>query len=239
MLDPFAGSGTTGIICKKRGRRAWLSDREPKSPHIRCHDLIVDGLPEVPWGEVKLSYLDPPYGNQTKNQYSRDPTDLANLPIDGYAPAMIKIIAGIGQAMRSGSYIAFLIRASGAEQMENGDWVTGRYYDHLLDIAREIPFQAAMRFQLPNSIGRNDLTRREWATTNKQVLVKSRELIVWRVLVVADELGHQKPRVKPTLEEIVLMCWNAVNMALEVNEVCRRAPRRVSCRPKLGPRPLR
>jgi DNA modification methylase len=87
IVDPFAGSGSTIDICKKRKRRYFVSDRKPiveREHEIRKHDL-TDGPPKVPrWKDVKLVYLDPPYWKQAEGRYSNDPTDLANMPLDQF-----------------------------------------------------------------------------------------------------------------------------------------------------------
>lgn len=51
VIDPFAGSGSTIDICKKRMRRFLVSDRKPivsREKEIRKHDVIVDGIPKPP-----------------------------------------------------------------------------------------------------------------------------------------------------------------------------------------------
>lgn len=91
IVDPFAGSGSTIDLCKKRQRRYWVSDRKPiveREHEIRQHDLVGEAgiqLPSVPrWKDVKLVYLDPPYWIQAQGEYSQDPTDLANMALEGY-----------------------------------------------------------------------------------------------------------------------------------------------------------
>lgn len=82
IVDPFAGSGSTIDLCKKRQRRYWVSDRKPiveREHEIRQHDLVADSgvqMPAVPrWKDVKLVYLDPPYWIQAQGQYSQDSAD--------------------------------------------------------------------------------------------------------------------------------------------------------------------
>ena len=66
VIDPFAGSGSTIDLCKKRFRRYWVGDRKPiveRESEIRKHDIVTDGTPDLKgrWKEVQLVYLDPPY----------------------------------------------------------------------------------------------------------------------------------------------------------------------------------
>ena len=43
IVDPFAGGGSTIDVCKKRGRRYYVSDRKPiieREHEIRLHDIM-------------------------------------------------------------------------------------------------------------------------------------------------------------------------------------------------------
>jgi hypothetical protein len=75
VVDPFAGSGSTIDLCKKRSRRYWVSDRKPiveREHEIRRHDM-TQGLPPIArWKDVSLVYLDQPYWKQAEGQYSTE-----------------------------------------------------------------------------------------------------------------------------------------------------------------------
>ena len=43
---------------------------------------------------MKLVYLDPPYWKQAEGQYSGDPTDLANMPLDDFHETLSGIVNG-------------------------------------------------------------------------------------------------------------------------------------------------
>ncbi len=109
VVDPFAGGGSTIDICKKRFRRYWTSDRKPvveRAHEIREHDMTT-GLPPLPhWHDVKLVYLDPPYWKQAEGQYSKDATDLANMPLDAFTKALAGVINGFGKKLKSGAVMA-------------------------------------------------------------------------------------------------------------------------------------
>jgi DNA modification methylase len=91
VIDPFAGSGSTIDLCKRRFRRYWVSDRKPvieRAHEIREHDITA-GLPKLPrWQDVALVYLDPPYWKQAEGEYSNDPEDLGNMPLAESPPAV-------------------------------------------------------------------------------------------------------------------------------------------------------
>ena len=108
-MDPFGGGGSTIDVCKKRFRRYWVSDRKPvpeRAHQIREHDLTT-GLPGLSrWQDVKLVYLDPPYWKQAEGQYSDDPTDLANMPLEEFNRALAGVINGFSKKLSPGAVIA-------------------------------------------------------------------------------------------------------------------------------------
>jgi predicted DNA-binding protein YlxM (UPF0122 family) len=62
VVDPCAGSGSTIDVCKRRGRRYYVSDRKPivaREHEIRCWDL-TDGLPKLPrWRRARPARMIP------------------------------------------------------------------------------------------------------------------------------------------------------------------------------------
>jgi len=113
VIDPFAGGGSTIDLCRKRFRRYWVGDRKPvveRETEIRKHDL-TDGLPDLKgrWSDVRLVYLDPPYWKQAEGQYSKDDSDLANMPLDEFNETLAGIIRGFAGKLKD-AYIALIIQ---------------------------------------------------------------------------------------------------------------------------------
>lgn len=178
VVDPFAGGGSTIDICKKRLRRYFVSDRKPiieREKEIRKHD-ITDGLPKPPqWKDVKLVYLDPPYWKQAEGKYSKDPADLANMTLDKFTDTLSKLITSFGKKLSKGSVIALIIQPT--------QWNAPRhkYTDHVADMLRLVKLPVDMRFSCPYESQQYNAQMVEWAKENKQCLVLTRELIIWRV----------------------------------------------------------
>jgi hypothetical protein len=152
VVDPFAGSGSTIDICKKRLRRYFVSDRKPvpeREHQIRKHDLI-DGLPKAPWKDVKLVYLDPP--------------DVLNT-------SLAAIINGYAGKLTAGSHIALIIQPT-----PDGDFT-----DNLSDMLRMVKLPIDMRFSVPYESQQCDARMSKWAKTNKRCLVLTREIVVWKI----------------------------------------------------------
>lgn len=178
VVDPFAGGGSTIDICRKRLRRYFVSDRKPiveREKDIRTHDL-TDGLPKPPqWKDVKLVYLDPPYWKQAEGQYSKDPTDLANMDLDSFHVSLAKIITGFAGKLSSGAAIALLIQAT--------QWKAPKreFTDHVAEMIRRVKLPIVQRITCPYESQQCTAQMVTWAKEAKSVLVLNRELVVWGV----------------------------------------------------------
>ena len=185
VVDPFAGSGSTIDVCKKRKRRYFVSDRKPiveREHEIRRHDL-TDGLPKVPrWKDVRLVYLDPPYWKQAEGQYSNDPTDLANMPLDQFHDTLAGIIDGFAKKL-SDAYIALIIQPTQWKAPDR------QFTPHLIEIARRVRLPIDMQFSVPYESQQCTAQMVEWAKQNKRCLVLTREIIVWK-----SEPRHSRSR---------------------------------------------
>jgi ParB-like chromosome segregation protein Spo0J len=178
VVDPFAGGGSTIDICKKRFRRYWVSDRKPvveREKEIRQHD-ITSGLPKLPrWQDVKLVYLDPPYWKQAEGEYSDDPEDLANMPLEKFTKQLAGTIKAFGKKLKSGAAIALIIQPT--------QWNTDEahaYTDHVADMLRAVDLPLDMRISVPYESQQCTAQMVEWAKANRRCLVLTREIVVWR-----------------------------------------------------------
>jgi DNA-binding XRE family transcriptional regulator len=184
IVDPFAGSGSTIDVCKKRQRRYWVADRKPiveREHEIRKHDLVADTgvqMPPVPrWKDVKLVYLDPPYWLQAQGQYSQDPSDLANMPLEQFNETLAGIIHGFAKKLKNGEprYIALIIQPTQWKAPER------QFIDHVGDMLRLVKLPVDMRFSVPYESQQCNAQMVEWAKAHRKCLVLTRELVVWRV----------------------------------------------------------
>lgn len=179
VIDPCAGGGSTVDICKHRLRRYWASDRKPipgREKDIRQHDLATDGLSGPSrWGDVALVYLDPPYWKQAEGQYSKDPSDLANMPLEQFTETLVGIIHGYAAKLRAGAHIACIISPT---QWPNEDKATV-YHD--LDLARLVGKKARLvqRVLCPYSTQQYNGTQVDIAKDRKLLMALTRTLLVW------------------------------------------------------------
>jgi len=185
VVDPFAGSASTIDVCKKRGRRYFVSDRKPiveREHEIRQHDLIAeDGAIQMPtlprWKDVELIYLDPPYWRQAEGQYSNDQSDLGNMPLEQFNTALAGIINGFAKKLKNGTprYIALIIQPTQWKADER------QYTDHIGDMLRAVKLPVHMRYSVPYESQQCTAQMVEWAKANKRCLVLTREIVVWEV----------------------------------------------------------
>jgi hypothetical protein len=178
VLDLFAGSGSTIDICKQRWRRYFVSDRQPvieRAHQIRQWD-ITDGLPRVPrWQDVRLAYLDPPYWKQAKGQYSQDPQDLANMSLEAFTTTLHQLVRSLASKLPQGAHIAMLLQPTQWKAPDH------QYTDHVADLLRLVRLPLAMRVSCPYESQQATAQMVAWAKAHRQLLVLTRELLVWRV----------------------------------------------------------
>lgn len=178
VVDPFAGGGSTIDVCRKRFRRYHVSDRLPiveREKEIRQLD-ITDGLPDLKgrWGDVKLVYLDPPYWKQAEGQYSKDPTDLANMTLDEFNKTLASVINGFAKKLTD-ACIALIIQPTQWKAPDRA------FIDHVGDMLRAVKLPVDMRFSVPYESQQCTSQMVEWTKEKKKCLVLTREIVVWKV----------------------------------------------------------
>jgi len=182
VCDPFGGGGSTIDVCKRRLRRYWVSDRKPivERPDVRAWD-ITQGPPQLHkrWSDVSLLYLDPPYWRQAQNQYSQDPQDLANMSLEDFYRTLTTFVKSCAQKMHPGARIALIIQPT---QWKNEDHSVT---DHVFDLCRLLTddkLTLEARISCPYESQQYNAQQVEWAKAHRQLLVLTRELIVWKVV---------------------------------------------------------
>jgi hypothetical protein len=181
VVDPFAGGGSTIDVCQKRLRRYWAGDRNvipERQDDIRHHDIIGPDktvlMPNLKgrWKDVKLVYLDPPYWLQAKGKYGDGKTNLANMDSDEFHDSLVSIINTF-LSKSENAHIALLMQPT---QWNSPD---KSFVDHVLNIAPRIKSSVKTRIQAPYQKASCSPPMYKWGEDNKELLVLSREIIVW------------------------------------------------------------
>ena len=180
IVDPFAGSGSTIDLCKRRLRRYWVSDRLPvveREKDIRKLDVVTDGLPALHkrWSDVRLVYLDPPYWKQAEGEYSQDPSDFGNMSLEEFTAQLAALIKEFGKKLSGGARVALIIQPTQWNAPEH------EFTDHIGDMLRLVKLPVEMRISVPYESQQHNAQMVEWAAENRRVLVLTREIIVWNV----------------------------------------------------------
>ena len=182
VIDAFAGAGTTIDVCKRRSRRYWISDRKPfpaRIDEIRKLDIAQE-LPSLNkrWSKVSLTFLDPPYWHQAKGRYSNAPEDLGNMSLKDFNKNLSTVINRIAKKQSKG-FVALLIQPT---QWKSPD---KEFTDHAFDMIRladtkRLKLINRIACPLPKGLCQPPMVK--WAKENKELLVLSREIIVWQVI---------------------------------------------------------
>jgi ParB-like chromosome segregation protein Spo0J len=176
VVDPFAGSGSTADLCRKRFRRYWVSDRLPvagREEVIRQHDL-TEVLPRLAWQDVQLVYLDPPYWKQAEGKYSNDPEDLANMDLGQFTDTLAGIIRSFAGKLHSGAHIALILQPTQWNAPER------QFTDHIADMLRLVKLPVVQRISVPYESQQCNAQMVEWAKATREILVLTREIVIWR-----------------------------------------------------------
>jgi SAM-dependent methyltransferase len=117
VLDMMAGSGTTGRVCTKLGRRYFLSDLNPTAPAIWQADAREDLVSEGPGGlEVRdgppfqfdLVLLHPPYWDII--EFSDDSRDLSQCGALGHWKyAFVEVVMNAWRHLKPGGYLGLVL----------------------------------------------------------------------------------------------------------------------------------
>jgi len=177
VVDPFAGSGSTIDVCKKRLRRYWVSDRLPivERRDIRTWD-ILEGPPPLHkrWGDVELLYLDPPYWKQVEGDYSDDAEDLANMELGTFHETLSQFISACADKMHNG-YIAMLMQPTQWRAPER------QVIDHAFAVRQVVNLPLEITIQCPYESQQANAQQVNWAKENKRLLEIGRTITVWRI----------------------------------------------------------
>jgi len=179
VIDPFAGSGSTIDICKKRLRRYWCSDLTPmpERKDIRKYD-ITKGIPGRAWQDVQLVYLDSPYWRQAKGEYSKSPDDLSNMSLGKFTDTMVNVINKYAAKLSVGAHIACIIQPT-QWRADNKETV---YHD--IDFIRRVNKKLRLERHIICPYSTEQYTPQcvNEAKKSKMDLVLSRRLIIWRIV---------------------------------------------------------
>ena len=131
VWDPMAGSGTTGLVAGRLGRRCFMSDLTPQLPGIyqadaraidlRAEPVVVDGRIHhshpvpleqsrdlYPPFQFDLVILHPPYHDIIR--FSDKPEDLSNCrDVDRFLMQLHAVAFNAGEHLKPGGYVGLVV----------------------------------------------------------------------------------------------------------------------------------
>jgi hypothetical protein len=81
VIDPMAGGGVVGDVCKVLGRKCSMYDVNPAREDVIKHDLVKQGFPKET-ENADLIFWDPPYYKKKREEYG--PQSISSLSIEEY-----------------------------------------------------------------------------------------------------------------------------------------------------------
>lgn len=140
VLDPFAGSGTTLIECRRLGRNGLGVELNPEvvaraadlvarenNPHGVTTALLAGDSTSFDFasvtaglgtGRVQLVLLHPPYHNII--QFDDDPRNLCNAPsVERFLELLGRVVDNTGRLLEDGRYLAVVI----GDRYSKGEWI--------------------------------------------------------------------------------------------------------------------
>jgi DNA-directed RNA polymerase specialized sigma24 family protein len=181
VVDLFAGSGTTLEVAHRMGRRAWVSDIRGNhySPHLDIHQHdATTGWPSSAPTKTDLLFLDPPYWKQAAGRYSSEPNELAEMTLQDFNAAWVKLLKDCRSHLNEGGKLAYIISPT-----EDKD--AGVVVDHAMEMVAaalsngyRIHRRMIVTYQTQQATGQQVT----WARENRRLLKLYRDLVVLEVV---------------------------------------------------------
>ena len=174
IYDPFAGSGTTMDICKEMNRQFYCSDLNifyGRENEIKKWD-IANGLPDD-LEKPDFVFLDPPYSQQAKGQYSESPNDLGNMSLNDFNSVFNKFI----NLLMGWSINKIAIVIAPTQYPNEGH----KFEDHIFGFHETLSnkYQIEMRYVLPYSTEQYNGNQVNIMKAEKKAINLIRDLIIW------------------------------------------------------------
>jgi ParB-like chromosome segregation protein Spo0J len=176
VIDPMAGGGVTGDVCKALGRECLMSDINPSAENIMRHDIGSGLVPETE-GKADLVFLDPPYWTLKDSEYSKD--GAASMKWIDWCNWLISLSAYTWRMLKVDGYAAALMQDNLTKDVNPGQWST----PSTLELHKAME-SSGMVFQIEISVplSTQQVTPRdmEWARLNRRILGIRRSLLIYQ-----------------------------------------------------------
>lgn len=111
IMDPMAGGGVVGDVCKAMNRKCEMYDVAPIREDIKKWDVLKKGFPKT---KSKMTFWDPPYYKKKEQEYGEH--SISSLDREQYLQVFIKAAKDLKQTTE---ILAFLMSPFDSEEEED------------------------------------------------------------------------------------------------------------------------
>jgi len=173
IVDLFGGGGLTlDVAADMVSRTCNAYDIEPARPDIEKWDIIsADHEVQLPMSvmQANMVFLDPPYWKQKRGEYTKQDTDLSNLPLDVFHEVLAEAVLACLRAIPSNAHVALIIGPT-----QDG-WQLIDHAAHIMGMVG-VPTH---RIQVPYSTQQHGGNYVNMAKEARRWLYLSRDLMIW------------------------------------------------------------
>lgn len=170
VVDPMAGSGITGTVCKEMNRDYRLYDVRPLNDTIQQND-ILEGFPKEA-NNADLVILDPPYYNLLEEDY---PANIFTENYLSFLQAMKQSLENIKMILKDGGKLTIVLKPMNVDMM-GGNWLDMTF--DCVEIAKELGYHLFKRICAPLSTQQFQAHSVTKAKEKKVMLNTLRDIII-------------------------------------------------------------
>lgn len=177
VVDPMAGGGVTGDVCRALGRECVMADLHP---HEERTDIVQHKIEDGPVpgteGKADLVFLDPPYWSINDDKYG--PGSASSKPWVEWTAWLKDLAVAAFKMAKAGGIVCLLMQDNVAKNVTNG-WSKASTYCSMNEL-RRVGFVPVIQIACPlpfSTGGPHDVV---WAKESKRLIGINRTLLVWR-----------------------------------------------------------
>lgn len=175
VLDPMAGSGVVGDVCKRMFRRYVLFDIDPIDPlKIRKGD-VLEGIKMPAQKKADFVFLDPPYYNLMAKDY---PDNEFTKSYSSFLNAMEKVFRNCMKVSNTGARMSLILKPMN-ENLLDGEWLDMSF--DCVEIAKEMGLKYIKRICAPLSTQQFNSTHVVKAKDKKKMLNTLRDILIFEM----------------------------------------------------------
>jgi len=175
VLDPMAGSGIVGDICKRMFRRYWLIDVNPINQlTTKQGDSLLNIVMPIQ-KKADLVFLDPPYYNLMGDDY---PDNGFTKTYDTFLNSMGKIFDNCIKASNEHAKASLILKPMN-ENLFDGDWLDMSF--DCVELAKDVGYKYIKRISAPLSTNQFSGSNVISAKDNKNMLNTLRDILIFEV----------------------------------------------------------